>query len=148
MKILIINGPNLNQIGKREEAFYGIEDFEKIFGELQEKYPEMDLEYFQSNTEGAIIDKLHEAEDLDFKGVVINAAAYSHYSIAIRDALSMMNIPRIEVHFSNIYAREPFRNVSVISAVCQGTITGFGKHSYFLALEWFRVNALKRIGFK
>jgi len=148
LKILIVNGPNLNLIGKREEAFYGLEDFGEIFSELQQKFPDLDLEYYQSNHEGGIVDRLQTAMEEKFGGIVINAAGYSHTSIAIRDALEMLDIPRIEVHFSNIYRREPFRNISVISAVCQGTITGFGKHSYFLALEWFRVNQLKRIGFK
>lgn len=148
MKILILNGPNLNLLGKREEAFYGREDFEKIYESLKNHFENMDLDYFQSNSEGSIVDKIQQSQDEGFYGIVLNAAAYSHYSIAIRDAISLVQIPVVEVHLSNIYAREPFRHVSVISAVCAGTITGFGKDSYKLAIEWFQYHERTPIGFK
>ena len=147
MKILIINGPNLNMIGKREEKFYGREDFEKILSDLKEEFSEMEIGYFQSNSEGEMVSRIQTLEDEGYKGLVINAAAYSHYSIAIRDALEMLNVPRVEVHFSNIAAREPFRNVSVISAVCQGVISGFGKESYRLAVLFFDRKRKPSIGF-
>lgn len=107
----------------------------------------MEIDYFQSNSEGAIVDRIQQTADERFQGIVLNAAAYSHYSIAIRDAIAAMQIPVVEVHLSNIYAREPFRHVSVISAVCAGTITGFGKDSYRMALEWFGYHQMGKIGF-
>ena len=147
MKILILNGPNLNMIGKREEKFYGVEPFEEILKELQEDFPDFDLHYFQSNSEGQLIDKLQQTEEEDFNALVINAGAYSHYSIAIHDALKTVHLLKVEVHFSNIYAREEFRQKSVLSGVCHGIIAGFGKHSYRLALEWLKLNKPARIGF-
>lgn len=147
MKILIINGPNLNMIGKREEKFYGVESFEQIHEELQKDFPEFDLDYFQSNSEGGLIDKIQQTEEDGYKALVINAGAYSHYSIAILDALKTTHMPKVEVHFSNIYAREEFRQKSLLSQVCHGIIAGFGKHSYRLALEWLKLNQPRKIGF-
>ena len=148
MKILIINGPNLNMLGKRDDKFYGIEDFEKILEGLRDAFPDFELDYFQSNTEGAIIDRIQALEEERFQGLVINAGAYTHYSIAIRDALEILEIPAVEIHMSNVYKREPFRQISVISAVCQGVIAGFGKDSYRLGIEWFNLNQRKKVGFK
>lgn len=136
-KIIIINGPNLNLIGKREPEIYGTESFESFFKELNEVYAhEVTLEYFQSNIEGEIIDKIQEV-GFSYKGIILNAGGYTHTSVAIRDAVKAINIPVVEVHISNVAAREEFRNTSLISAVCKGTISGFGLESYVLALDSF-----------
>ena len=135
-KILVLLGPNLNMIGRREPAIYGDEtaaDIEKQIVEQAEKAG-LFCEVFQSNWEGALIDKIHEAS-VSFDGIIINAGALTHYSIAIRDAIASVNLPCVEVHMSNIFAREEFRRCSVISEVCVGQITGFGKNVYFLAIE-------------
>lgn len=148
MKIEIINGPNLNMLGRREEAFYGIETFEKILDGLVQAFPELNISYFQSNSEGALIDQIQQLETNGVQGVVINAGGYTHYSVAIHDALKLLSIPKIEVHISNIWAREDFRRHSLLAPVCDGSITGLGKDSYYLALEWFRHRQRSRIGFK
>ena len=134
-KILVIHGPNLNLLGEREPGVYGSTSFSELNAMIQERAEKlgMECEIFQSNHEGAIIDKLHAARK-EFDGVIINAGAYTHYSYAIHDALHDIRIPVIEVHISNIHAREGFRSHSVISPVCKGTIAGFGINSYFLAL--------------
>ena len=134
-KILVIHGPNLNLLGEREPGVYGNDSYESINAEIVNKAHELELdaELFQSNHEGAIIDKLHQAR-LDCDGVIINAGAYTHYSYAVRDAISAIKIPVIEVHMSNIHARDEFRHKSVIAPVCVGQIAGFGKNSYLLAL--------------
>lgn len=133
-KIIIINGPNLNLLGKREPAIYGGQDFESYFGELTGKYPHIALSYFQSNSEGAIIDQIH-ASGFDVDGIVLNAGAYTHTSVAIGDAISAINAPVIEVHISNVYARESFRHHSFLAKHCKGVICGFGLDSYRLAIE-------------
>jgi len=135
-KICIINGPNLNLLGKREPAVYGSKSFDVYFEDLKNLYQNIELQYFQSNHEGAIIDKLHEI-GFTFDGVVLNAGAYTHTSIAIADAIGAIQTPVIEVHISNVAQRETFRHHSYISAKCKGTITGFGLHSYRLAIESF-----------
>ncbi len=147
MKVLIINGPNLNMLGRREEVFYGTEPFDKILEQLKEKYPQIEIDYFQSNVEGEIVTRIQEAADEKLDGLLINAGAYSHYSYAIHDALLILNIPKIEVHLSNIYRRDEFRRKSVITRACQGTIAGFGKDSYRLALEFISGRERKKIGF-
>lgn len=136
MKILVINGPNLNLLGEREPAVYGDNSLETINAELAKKAADMgyDIEFFQSNGEGTIIDSLHTAR-LDCAGVILNAGAYTHYSYAIRDAIAAIKIPVIEVHLSNVDSREEFRKTSVIAPVCKGSISGFGKYSYVLALS-------------
>lgn len=136
MDIIVINGPNLNLLGKREPKIYGDETLETIQNELLREAEKMDisLDFFQSNSEGAIIDALHEAMDNE-DGVILNAGAYTHYSYAIRDAIAAIKIPVIEVHMSNIHAREEFRHNSVIAPVCRGSVIGFGKDSYILALD-------------
>lgn len=134
MKILILNGPNLNMLGQREKAVYGETTYEGMVEELREFAGEFDfedLDFFQSNSEGALIDKLHTAE---CDAVILNAGAYTHYSYAIRDAIKCRTIPVIEVHMSNVAAREEFRHTSVIAPVCAGSIVGFGVNSYKLAL--------------
>ena len=136
MALLIINGPNLNLLGKREKNIYGDQSFEAYFKTLLEKYPEANLSYFQSNSEAEIIDKIHEV-GFDIDGIVINAGAFTHTSIAIRDAIAGVTSPVIEVHISNVHAREEFRHKSYISSVCKGVIAGFGLDSYRLALEHF-----------
>ena len=134
-KILVIHGPNLNLLGEREPGVYGNTNIETLNRNIIERAKEQGLEceIFQSNHEGAIIDKLHSAR-LQFDGVIINAGAYTHYSYAIRDAISAIKIPCIEVHISNVFAREEFRSKSVIAPVCKGSISGFGLNSYYLAI--------------
>ena len=136
MKILVINGPNLNLLGEREPSIYGDDSLQSINDELFAKAMEMgyDMTFFQSSSEGSIIDRLHEAR-LDCAGVILNAGAYTHYSYAIRDAIAAIKIPVIEVHLSNINSRDEFRKTSVIAPVCRGSIAGFGKVSYILALH-------------
>lgn len=133
MKILILNGPNLNLLGVREPNIYGNEGFAEYLKCLQEKYVDVDLFYFQSNVEGELINKIHEV-GFEYDGIILNAGAYTHTSIAIADAISAVNTPVIEVHISNTAKRETFRHASFLSAVCVGTITGFGLNSYELGL--------------
>ena len=134
MKILILNGPNLNLLGTREKTIYGSGNFDQYFEELKLMFPDFTLEYFQSNIEGEIINKIHEVR-LSLDGIVLNAAAYTHTSVAIRDAISAINLPVIEVHISNVHKRETFRHTSLISASCVGVIAGFGLDSYRLGIE-------------
>ncbi len=139
MKILIMNGPNLNLTGEREAGHYGTETLEVINSRISDKAAELgvSVEFYQSNHEGALIDRLHAARKNaggDIDAVVINAGAYTHYSYAIRDAISAIKLPVIEVHMSNIHAREPFRHESVLTPVCAGQICGFGAYSYILGL--------------
>jgi 3-dehydroquinate dehydratase-2 len=134
MKIQIINGPNLNLLGVREEDIYGNRDFENFFEELKERFPKADLSYYQSNVEGEIVNKLHEV-GFSFGGIVLNAGAYTHTSIAIHDAIGAIKTPVVEVHISNIYAREEFRHKSIITSKCKGLISGFGLESYSLAIQ-------------
>jgi 3-dehydroquinate dehydratase-2 len=136
MKLLIINGPNLNLLGKRETSMYGTEDFESFFKKLKGKFPSLHLTYFQSNIEGEIVDKIHEF-GFSFDGIILNAGAYTHTSIAIRDAIAGIQTPVIEVHISNTLSREDFRHKSVIGPVCKGCIMGFGLESYRLAIQSF-----------
>lgn len=133
-KILILNGPNINLIGKREPNIYGNESFDSYFKHLEKSYSEIIFTVKQSNHEGEIIDFIHEY-GFDYDGIIINAGGYTHTSIAIRDAISAVTTPVIEVHISNIYSREEFRHNSLISGVCKGTICGFGLKSYKLAVE-------------
>ena len=135
-KLLVIHGPNLNLLGEREPGVYGNESIDALNNEIIDRAGKngMDCEIFQSNHEGAIIDKLHAART-SFDGVIINAGAYTHYSYAIRDAIAAIKIPVIEVHISNINAREEFRSNSVIAPVCRGSICGFGLLSYYLAVQ-------------
>ncbi len=135
MNITIINGPNLNLLGVREPGIYGSRGFDSYLEELRKLYPQVDIAYFQSNHEGDIIDKLHEVGFGATDGVVFNAGAYTHTSLAIADAISAINAPVIEVHISNVHAREEVRHHSMISGVCRGVIAGFGLDSYRLALE-------------
>lgn len=138
-KILVLLGPNLNLVGIREKGVYGDETVESISRQLQERAKSLGCccDIFQSNHEGDLIDKIHAARGV-YHGAMINAGALSHYSYALRDAIASVRIPFVEVHMSNIFAREEFRHKSVISAVCVGQITGFGKNSYFLALDALR----------
>lgn len=136
MKILVINGPNLNLLGEREPGIYGDQSYSALSEMVMDKADELGAkcEIFQSNHEGAIIDKLHSARK-DFDGVVLNAGAYTHYSYAIRDAISAIKIPVIEVHISNVFARDEFRKNSVIAPVCKGSISGFGLAGYLMAMD-------------
>ena len=136
MQIAIINGPNLNLLGKRETNIYGNEDFDAYYVQLKSQYTHFELSYYQSNSEGEIVSKIQEL-GFGVDGIILNPAAYSHTSIAIRDAISSIKVPVLEVHISNIYAREAFRNHSHISAVSVGVITGLGLKGYNLALDYF-----------
>ena len=134
MRILILNGPNLNLLGKREPDIYGSRGFDDYLEDLCKRYPAVDIEYFQSNVEGVLIDKLHEV-GFSYDGVIFNAGAYTHTSVALHDAIRSINTPVIEVHISNVHQREEFRHKSMISSACKGVICGFGLDSYRLALE-------------
>lgn len=134
MRVIIINGPNLNLLGQREPSVYGADSFEAYFATLQRAYPQLELSYFQSNHEGALLDKLHEV-GFSYDGIILNAGAYTHTSVALHDAIRAITTPVVEVHISNTFAREAFRHHSYIAAVAKGVIVGFGMESYRLALE-------------
>ncbi len=136
MKILLINGPNLNLLGKREPGIYGNQTFEEYFAALQNQFSEIELSYFQSNIEGELITKIQEADD-SFDGIILNAAAYTHTSIGIGDVIKAIQTPVIEVHISNTFGREEFRHQSYISPNAKGVILGFGMQSYELAIHSF-----------
>src|SRR5690554_1551981 len=134
MQIQIINGPNLNLLGSREPGIYGKESFTDFLSELQLEYPDIKINYFQSNIEGEIINKIQET-GFSYEGIILNAGGYTHTSVAIRDAIKAIKSPVVEVHISNISAREEFRHKSMLTAVCHGVIAGFGLNSYKLAIE-------------
>ncbi len=136
MKLAIINGPNLNLLGKREQDIYGNIGFDEYMAKLKEKFRHIELYYFQSNVEGELINKLHEI-GFTYDGIVLNAGAYTHTSVAIADAVASIKTPVIEVHISNIFAREDYRHVSYLGAKCKGSISGFGLKGYDLALHSF-----------
>lgn len=136
MKVIIINGPNLNLLGKRETDIYGDLSFEAFFSKLATDHPSVELSYFQSNIEGELIDKIQEV-GFEYDGIILNAAAYTHTSVGIGDAIKAVTTPTIEVHISNTFAREEFRHQSFISPVARGVILGFGLQSYELALKSF-----------
>jgi 3-dehydroquinate dehydratase-2 len=139
MRIIIINGPNLNLLGKREPEVYGNKTFADYFSELQFKFKDIELEYFQSNIEGELITKIQEV-GFSYDGIVLNAAAYTHTSVGIGDAVKAVTTPVVEVHISNTHKREDFRHVSYISAAAKGVILGFGLQSYDLAITSFKIN--------
>jgi len=136
MKIIIINGPNLNLLGVREPEIYGSQTFEDYLQQLQLRFPTINLDYFQSNVEGILIDKLHEV-GFSYDGIIINAGGYSHTSIAIADAIGSIKTPVVEVHISNTFAREAYRHQDVITAKCKGMIIGLGLEGYALAIKYF-----------
>lgn len=136
MKLIVVNGPNLNLLGKREPEVYGSNSFDEFFKTLQKKYPKVSLDYFQSNIEGELIDKLHEV-GFDYDGIILNAAAYTHTSVGIGDAVKAIETPVVEVHISNVHSRENFRHTSYIAANAKGVIFGFGLQSYELAIQSF-----------
>lgn len=136
MKIQIINGPNLNLLGKREPSIYGNQSFEEFLGDLKKRFPAVAFEYYQSNVEGEIVNKLHET-GFDFTGIILNAGAYTHTSVAIHDAIGGIKAPVIEVHISNVYGREEFRHKSLITSKCIGLLTGFGMEGYAMATAYF-----------
>ncbi len=138
MKIQIINGPNLNLLGKREQEIYGEVDFEEFLELLKEHFEDIELKYYQSNIEGEIINKIHEV-GFEYDGIVLNAGGYTHTSVAIADAIAAVETPVVEVHISNVFAREDYRHVSLIGPKCMGSISGFGLDSYRLAIESLRV---------
>ena len=136
-RIQIINGPNLNLLGKRETSIYGNQSFETFFENLKSRFPQCELHYYQSNVEGEIINKIHEV-GFSFDGIIINAGAYTHTSIAIHDAIGGIKTPTVEVHISNVYAREEYRHKSLITSKCVGMITGFGMEGYAMALNFLQ----------
>ena len=136
MKLLIINGPNLNLLGKREKSIYGESTFEEYYQELQNEFPEINFEYYQSNVEGELINKLHEV-GFSYDAIVMNAGAYTHTSVGIGDAIAGIESPVIEVHISNVYAREEYRHQSLMAKHCIGVIAGMGLNSYRLAILQF-----------
>lgn len=136
MKLIIINGPNLNLLGKREPGTYGNKDFESFFSELQFKFKSVELSYYQSNVEGELIDAIQNADE-EFDGIILNAAAYTHTSVGIGDAVKAIQTPVVEVHISNTFSREEFRHKSYISSGARGVILGFGLQSYELAIQSF-----------
>jgi len=136
-KVLIINGSNLNLVGRREPEIYGNKTFEEFLINLKKQFLEIEIEYFQSNIEGEIVNKIQEADEI-FNGIILNAGGYTHTSVSISDAIAAISSPVIEVHISNILAREEFRSKSLIAANCIGCISGFGLESYRLAMEYFR----------
>jgi 3-dehydroquinate dehydratase-2 len=137
MKIQIINGPNLNLLGKREPDVYGSQTFDDYLKELRKRFASEELEFFQSNVEGEIVNKLHET-GFSFRGIVLNAGAYTHTSVAIHDAIAAIKTPVVEVHISNVYAREEFRHKSLITSKCIGLITGFGMEGYAMAIRYLQ----------
>ncbi|TWW00192.1 type II 3-dehydroquinate dehydratase [Chitinophaga pinensis] len=136
MQIAIINGPNLNLLGKREPGIYGNESFESYFEKLKAQYPDVQLTYFQSNIEGEMINHLHEI-GFSYDGILLNAGGYTHTSVALRDAISAVKTPVLEIHISNIHAREEFRHKSMIAPVCAGSICGLGMKGYALGIAYF-----------
>lgn len=138
MKIQIINGPNLNLLGKREKDFYGDISFEKYLEILKDLFKDIEIDYYQSNIEGEIINKIHET-GFSFNGIILNAGGYTHTSVAIADAIAAVKTPVVEVHITNVFAREEFRHVSLIAPKCKGSISGFGLDSYRLAIESLRI---------
>lgn len=136
LKIAIINGPNLNLLGSREKNIYGDQSFDAYLEELKQNFPSVELSYFQSNVEGELINRLHAA-GFDHEGIILNAGAYTHTSLAIADAVAAINTPVVEVHISNIFAREDYRHVSYLGKHCKGSISGFGLKGYAMAIESF-----------
>jgi len=137
MKIIIINGPNLNLLGTRETDIYGSQKFEEYFETLKSKFNDVDLEYFQSNHEGSLIDKLHEV-GFSYDGIIVNLAGYTHTSVSLADAIAAINVPVVEVHISNIHAREAFRTHTYTGAKAKGIISGLGLKGYELAINYFK----------
>ena len=135
MKILIINGPNLNLLGTREPQHYGTGTMDSVLDALKSQYPRVEFDYYQSNVEGLLIDRLHKTLEEPCDGVVLNAGGYTHTSVALRDAIAAIKVTVVEVHISNVHSREEFRHRSLISAVCKGVICGFGLDSYRLGVE-------------
>lgn len=142
MKIAVLNGPNLNLQGKRQTNVYGTETLQEVYARLENKYPFIEFVFYQSNHEGDLIDKLHEI-GFDHDGIVLNAGAYSHTSIALADAIAAITAPVVEIHISNIFAREPFRHRSAIAANCVGSVCGLGLKGYELAVEYFVLSRQK-----
>jgi len=137
MKIQIINGPNLNLLGKREPDTYGKQSFEEYFVQLKTRFPAVELHYYQSNVEGELINKLHDV-GFSFEAIILNAGAYTHTSVAIHDAIAAIKTPVVEVHISNVYAREEFRHKSLITSKCVGLITGFGMEGYAMGIQFIQ----------
>jgi len=142
MKIQVINGPNLNLLGKREPEVYGSESFESYFVQLQSQFPDVEFSYFQSNVEGELINKIQEV-GFSFDGIILNAGGYTHTSVALSDAVASVTTPTVEVHISNLYKREEFRHKSILSKSCVGMIAGLGLKGYALAVQYFLTTATR-----
>jgi 3-dehydroquinate dehydratase-2 len=140
MKIQIINGPNLNLLGKRETSIYGNESFEQFLETLKKRFANLELDYYQSNVEGELVNKIQEV-GFSFDGIVLNAGAYTHTSVAIHDAIGAIRTPVVEVHISNVYGREEFRHKSLITSKCAGMLTGFGMEGYAMAIQFLQTKA-------
>ena len=147
MQILLLNGPNLNLLGRREPGIYGTRSFDDFLPELVEAFPQFELVYLQSNHEGGLIDKLHEV-GFSYHGIVLNAGGFTHTSVALADAVAAIGSPVVEVHLSNLHAREEFRQRSLLGRHCAGSISGFGLESYRLALHYLDGQRPKRVGFR
>jgi 3-dehydroquinate dehydratase-2 len=147
LDLLILNGPNLNLLGRREPGIYGTRSFDDFFPELEAAFPEHALTQFQSNHEGGLLDKLHEV-GFTHHGIILNAGGYTHTSVALADAVAAIATPVVEVHLSNLHAREDFRQKSLLGRHCAGSISGFGLESYRLAVQWFVNQQPRRMGFR
>jgi 3-dehydroquinate dehydratase-2 len=147
MDLLIINGPNLNLLGRREPSLYGNRSFDDFFPELEAAFPDLKLSYFQSNHEGVLLDKLHEV-GFSHHGIILNAGGYTHTSVALADAVAAIATPVVEVHLTNLAAREEFRQRSLLGRHCAGSISGFGLESYRLAVQWFVNQKPRPMGFR
>lgn len=144
MRLLILNGPNLNMLGKREPEIYGYQTLDDLIDGLQESFPEISFEHYQSNDEGKLIDKIQSVVSRPVDGIILNLAAFTHYSYALYDALNMVLCPKIEVHISHVYKRETFRHTSVTAPACNGIIAGLGTQGYHLAVHWMINHYSKR----
>lgn len=139
MKLLFINGVNLNMTGAREKGVYGSQTLDEINAYISSRFPDDECQFFQSNIEGEICSRIQLSEEEGYDGIILNAGAYTHYSYAIRDAIASVKVPVVEVHMSNVHARDEFRHKSVLSEVCKGVVLGFGKNSYILAAQSFKL---------
>ena len=148
MTIYLLNGPNLNLLGRREPALYGTKSFELYLPELREAFPDLTLEAFQTNHEGALLDKLHEVGFAAHTGIVLNAGGLTHTSVALADAVAAIEVPVVEVHLTNLAAREEFRQKSLLGRHCVGSISGFGLESYRLAVQYFQSRERRPVGFR
>lgn len=143
MKLLLLHGPNLNMLGSREPHLYGSTTLDDLLGGLRAEFPHLQLDHFQTNNEGELLERIHRTLQENYQGLIINAGAWTHYSYALADALAMVKVPKLEIHISHIFAREAFRHQSVLAPVCHGLISGLGIEGYRLAVQWMERNAAR-----